>query len=68
MARQWLPFEPPELLARIEALLRRVRQERLPPVTSSRFANVQVDFEKGHVQRMALRSPWPEKKWNCCDT
>ena len=31
------PFEPPELLARIEALLRRVKHDRLTPVTRFQF-------------------------------
>lgn len=43
------PFEPPELLARIEALLRRVRKENLTPVVRFQFANVDVDFEKGDI-------------------
>ncbi|HWB95858.1 MAG TPA: response regulator transcription factor [Bryobacteraceae bacterium] len=45
------PFEPPELLARIEALLRRVRKENLMPVVRFQFANVDVDFEKGDIQK-----------------
>jgi two-component system, OmpR family, alkaline phosphatase synthesis response regulator PhoP len=45
------PFEPPELLARIEALLRRVRKEKLPPVARFHFGNVEVDFEKGVVRK-----------------
>ena len=43
------PFEPPELVARIEALLRRTKKEKLAPVVSYQFANVEVDFEKGDV-------------------
>lgn len=43
------PFEPPELLARIEALLRRVRKEKRPPVLRFQFGNVDVDFEKAAV-------------------
>jgi two-component system alkaline phosphatase synthesis response regulator PhoP len=43
------PFEPPELLARIEALLRRVNKEKLTPVARFQFGNVDVDFEKGEV-------------------
>jgi len=43
------PFEPPELLARIEALLRRVRKENLPPVVRFQFGDVDVDFENGDV-------------------
>jgi two-component system, OmpR family, alkaline phosphatase synthesis response regulator PhoP len=45
------PFEPPELLARIEALLRRVKMEKLPPVSRFHFGNVDVDFEKGLVRK-----------------
>jgi two-component system alkaline phosphatase synthesis response regulator PhoP len=41
------PFEPPELLARVEALLRRIKKERLTPVVQYEFGNVSVDFEKG---------------------
>ncbi len=43
------PFEPPELLARIEALLRRVKKENLTPVVRFQFGNVDVDFERGDV-------------------
>jgi two-component system alkaline phosphatase synthesis response regulator PhoP len=45
------PFEPPELLARIEALLRRVKREKLAPVLSFEFGAVKVDFEKGEVEK-----------------
>lgn len=43
------PFEPPELLARIEALLRRVNKENAAKVVRFRFGKVDVDFEKGDV-------------------
>jgi two-component system alkaline phosphatase synthesis response regulator PhoP len=43
------PFEPPELLARIEALLRRVRKDKLTPVVRFAFGNVSVDFRVGTV-------------------
>ena len=43
------PFEPPELLARIEALLRRVVKEKLTPVARFEFGNIQVNFENGDV-------------------
>jgi len=46
------PFEPPELVARIEALLRRVRREKLPPVARFAFGNVEVDFERGAVRKL----------------
>jgi two-component system alkaline phosphatase synthesis response regulator PhoP len=45
------PFEPAELLARVEALLRRVKKKKLPPVTSFQFADVDIDFEKGVVRK-----------------
>jgi two-component system alkaline phosphatase synthesis response regulator PhoP len=45
------PFEPPELLARIEALLRRVRKGELAPVVRYEFGSVEVDFEKGETRR-----------------
>ncbi|MBI4878019.1 MAG: response regulator transcription factor [Acidobacteria bacterium] len=43
------PFEPPELLARIEALLRRVKQGSLAPILRYQFGDVEVDFERGEV-------------------
>jgi two-component system, OmpR family, alkaline phosphatase synthesis response regulator PhoP len=43
------PFDPAELLARVEALLRRVRKENLTPVVRFQFGNIQVDFEKAEV-------------------
>jgi two-component system alkaline phosphatase synthesis response regulator PhoP len=48
------PFEPPELLARIEALLRRVNKEKLTPVVRFQFGNVDVDFEKGDVRKAGV--------------
>jgi len=45
------PFHPAELVARVEALLRRVKQERLPPVRRFCFGDVEVDFEKGDVTK-----------------
>jgi len=45
------PFEPPELLARIEALLRRVKREKLTPVLRFEFGSVEIDFEKGMARK-----------------
>jgi two-component system alkaline phosphatase synthesis response regulator PhoP len=45
------PFDPSELLARVEALLRRMKKENRPPVKSFAFGNVTVDFEKGEVAK-----------------
>jgi two-component system, OmpR family, alkaline phosphatase synthesis response regulator PhoP len=43
------PFDPSELLARVEALLRRVRKENLNPVARYQFGDVLVDFEKAET-------------------
>lgn len=43
------PFEPAELLARIEALLRRVRKDTAVPQAAFQFADVEIDFERGVV-------------------
>jgi two-component system alkaline phosphatase synthesis response regulator PhoP len=45
------PFHPAELVARVEALLRRVKQEGLPGLRRFAFADVEVDFEKGDVKK-----------------
>jgi len=45
------PFHPAELVARIEALLRRVKNDNLAPVRTFSFGNVEVDFEKGDVKK-----------------
>ena len=45
------PFDPSELLARVEALLRRVRQDKRIPVQSFKFADVEVDFERAEVRK-----------------
>ncbi len=45
------PFEPPELLARVEALLRRVKKDNRARVLRYQFGNVGVDFESGEVQK-----------------
>ena len=45
------PFEPVEFLARIEALLRRVRKENLIPAETFTFGEVRVDFRRSQVLR-----------------
>jgi len=45
------PFEPEELLARVEALLRRVKKGKLTPVVKYQFGAVEVDFERGDVRK-----------------
>lgn len=45
------PFDPAELLARLEALLRRVNKDHPTPVTRYQFGRIQADFERGEVLR-----------------
>ena len=45
------PFDPAELLARVEALLRRVRKNGRAPVRSFRFAEIEVDFDRAEVRK-----------------
>jgi two-component system alkaline phosphatase synthesis response regulator PhoP len=49
------PFDPSELLARVEAILRRVQKRDLPAVLRFQFGGVEVDFESGSVQKNGLR-------------
>jgi len=56
------PFEPPELLARLEALLRRVKRENLAPVTRYRFGNVDIDFDTADVRREGVPVPLAGKE------
>ena len=45
------PFDPSELIARVEALLRRVHKDPRGPVARFRFSDVQVDFDRSVVVR-----------------
>lgn len=45
------PFDPGELLARVEALLRRLKKENRVQVKRYRFGAVEVDFDAGVVTR-----------------
>jgi two-component system alkaline phosphatase synthesis response regulator PhoP len=49
------PFDPSELLARIEAILRRVVTDSPLPVLKFQFGDIQVDFEKNEVIRGGSR-------------
>jgi DNA-binding response OmpR family regulator len=44
-----IPFDPSELLARVEALLRRVEKENRIPVRTFQFDDVQMDFERAKI-------------------
>jgi two-component system alkaline phosphatase synthesis response regulator PhoP len=45
------PFDPAELLARVEALLRRVQKENRIPVRTFQFDNIEVDFDRAEVRK-----------------
>jgi two-component system alkaline phosphatase synthesis response regulator PhoP len=49
------PFEPAELLARIEALLRRVRKEGRIAVRTFHFDDVKIDFERSEILKAGHR-------------
>ena len=48
------PFDPSELLARVEALLRRVRKENLNRVARFQFGDVQIDFDKAEALKSGV--------------
>ncbi len=48
------PFDPTELLARVEALLRRVKKDGRTPVKTFQFADIDVDFERAEVRKGGL--------------
>ena len=45
------PFDPAEMLARVEALLRRVHKENRPEVRDFQFGDVRVDFERAEITK-----------------
>jgi two-component system alkaline phosphatase synthesis response regulator PhoP len=49
------PFEPTELLARIEALIRRVHKERRIAVRTFHFDDVEIDFERSEILKAGQR-------------
>jgi DNA-binding response OmpR family regulator len=46
-----IPFDPSELLARVEALLRRVEKENRIVVRTFQFDDVEMDFERAKVRK-----------------
>jgi two-component system alkaline phosphatase synthesis response regulator PhoP len=45
------PFDPAELLARVEALLRRVNKQNRVNVRSFHFGDIEIDFERAEVRK-----------------
>jgi two-component system alkaline phosphatase synthesis response regulator PhoP len=45
------PFDPAELLARVEALLRRVQKEHRIPVQSFQFGDIEIDFDRAVLSK-----------------
>jgi two-component system alkaline phosphatase synthesis response regulator PhoP len=43
------PFDPAELLARVEALLRRIQKDNRIPLKTFQFAEIHVDFERAEL-------------------
>jgi two-component system alkaline phosphatase synthesis response regulator PhoP len=56
------PFDSDELLARVQALLRRVQKESLTPVTRFTFGNVAVNFATSIVTRSDARVALTDKE------
>ncbi len=56
------PFDSDELLARVQALLRRVHKETLTPVTRFAFGDVAVDFSTSAVTRGGAAVALTEKE------
>lgn len=48
------PFAPDELVARVDALLRRVQRASAAPVDKITFGNVTADFARQHFTRSGL--------------
>lgn len=56
------PFEPPELLARIEALLRRTHRRPGAAVKTYKFSDVEINFERAEVWRAGQPVPFAAKE------
>lgn len=46
-----IPFDPSELLARVEALLRRVEKQNRIPLRTYQYDDVELDFERSEIRR-----------------
>ena len=56
------PFDPPELLARVEALLRRSRIQHGALVKNFQFGDVVVDFERSETRKAGRAVPMASKE------
>jgi two-component system alkaline phosphatase synthesis response regulator PhoP len=56
------PFDPAELLARVEALLRRIRKEGRITLRTFAFDDVEVDFERAEVRKNKQMVPIAAKE------
>lgn len=45
------PFDPSELLARVQALLRRSQKEKRVPLSTFKFGEVEADFERSEIRK-----------------
>ena len=51
------PFEPVELLARVQALLRRVGKESRLGTRMFRFTDITIDFDREEIVKTRLQLP-----------
>lgn len=49
------PFDPAELLARVEALLRRVQKDNRIPVQKYQFGEIEIDFKRADLLKGGSR-------------
>lgn len=57
------PFDPAELLARVEALLRRLQKDNRTPVQRFQFGDVEVDFERAELLKRGQPVSLAGKEW-----
>jgi len=57
------PFDPGEMLARIEAVLRRAPSDVIPPMEVYTFGDVRVDFRRAEVTRSGQPVEMPAREY-----
>jgi DNA-binding response OmpR family regulator len=50
------PFEPTELAARVDALLRRVKRQKRIQVTAYRIGGLEIDFDRAEAYKCRIRT------------